>query len=121
MISASSLALSSMKWYVELRIMDKEEKTNPISFSLQTTEKQIKTKEQGTISQEVDNTEEIVYRIEIPANRYDLLCTEGLALALNIFLGRQEIPEYRQSIPNVPLQLLTVKPDVRFFSYSSKS
>ena len=26
--------------------------------------------------------------IEIPANRYDMLCFEGIALNLNIFLGR---------------------------------
>ncbi len=29
-----------------------------------------------------------VYKIEIPANRYDLLCLEGLARSLNIFLGK---------------------------------
>ena len=32
--------------------------------------------------------DEFVYKIEIPANRYDLLCLEGLARSLNIFLGK---------------------------------
>lgn len=32
-----------------------------------------------------DGSEEIVYKIEIPANRYDLLCVEGLVRALRIF------------------------------------
>ncbi|CAN6663708.1 hypothetical protein TRVA0_035S00782 [Trichomonascus vanleenenianus] len=34
-------------------------------------------------------------KIEIPANRYDLLCIEGIARALNIFLGRDKAPDYR--------------------------
>ncbi len=32
--------------------------------------------------------EETVYKIEIPANRYDLLCVEGLGKALSIFLNK---------------------------------
>jgi phenylalanyl-tRNA synthetase beta chain len=34
------------------------------------------------------SVEEIVYKIEIPANRYDLLCLEGLSRALSIFLEK---------------------------------
>lgn len=30
---------------------------------------------------------EVLYKIEIPANRYDLLCIEGLAQTLRVFLG----------------------------------
>lgn len=33
-------------------------------------------------------SEEIIYRIEVPANRYDLLCLEGLARALLIFQNK---------------------------------
>jgi len=32
--------------------------------------------------------EETVYKIEIPANRYDLLCVEGLGRALSVFLEK---------------------------------
>lgn len=32
--------------------------------------------------------EETVYKIEIPANRYDMLCVEGLGRALSIFLKK---------------------------------
>ena len=36
------------------------------------------------------------YKIEIPANRYDLLCFEGLIRALNVFLGNtKQAPIYR--------------------------
>ncbi|KAK8199172.1 phenylalanyl-tRNA synthetase beta chain [Phyllosticta capitalensis] len=38
-------------------------------------------------------------KIEIPANRYDMLCFEGIALNLNIFLGRASIPNYRLVAP----------------------
>lgn len=35
-----------------------------------------------------DASEDIIYRIDIPANRYDLLCLEGLSLGLLIFLKK---------------------------------
>ncbi|KAF9247332.1 phenylalanyl-tRNA synthetase subunit beta [Melanogaster broomeanus] len=38
-------------------------------------------------------------KVEIPANRYDLLCIEGLARALNIFLGKAEAPQYKLVYP----------------------
>ncbi|RDW60001.1 hypothetical protein BP5796_11607 [Coleophoma crateriformis] len=34
-------------------------------------------------------------KIEIPANRYDMLCFEGIALMLNIFRGKLPLPNYR--------------------------
>jgi len=37
----------------------------------------------------------VIYKIDIPANRYDMLCLEGIARALNIFLGREAPPAYR--------------------------
>ncbi|KAH9412513.1 hypothetical protein DERP_006475 [Dermatophagoides pteronyssinus] len=65
-----------------------------------TSEKQFKAKEQGITDQAITDQEEIIYRIEIPANRYDLLCLEGLARALNIFLERSTIPKYKLSKPS---------------------
>ncbi|KAJ5183477.1 Phenylalanine--tRNA ligase beta subunit [Penicillium capsulatum] len=50
-------------------------------------------------------------KIEIPANRYDLLCFEGIARMLNIFLGRQSLPEYKLSEPANGLQEIIVKED----------
>ena len=38
---------------------------------------------------------ETLYKIEVAANRYDLLCLEGLALALRIFLSKQKMPEIK--------------------------
>ncbi|WVR05649.1 phenylalanine-tRNA ligase, beta subunit [Kwoniella sp. DSM 27419] len=39
-------------------------------------------------------------KIEIPANRYDLLCLEGLARALRIFLQKEQPPAYQLSTPD---------------------
>ncbi|KAL3447920.1 hypothetical protein BJX65DRAFT_295449 [Aspergillus insuetus] len=51
-------------------------------------------------------------KIEIPANRYDLLCFEGISLMLNIFLGRKPLPNYRLVEPaGGELQKIIVKED----------
>lgn len=43
------------------------------------------------------NEEVCVYKIDIPANRYDLLCLEGLCRSLLIFQKKIEIPHYTLS------------------------
>ena len=35
----------------------------------------------------VDMSNVQVYKVEVPANRYDLLCLEGLATALNAYIS----------------------------------
>ena len=40
----------------------------------------------------------VVYKIDVPANRYDLLCVEGLSRALRIFLGDMDAPVYETTI-----------------------
>ena len=49
-------------------------------------------KQLGTAEGGADKSDEIIYKIEIPANRYDLLCVEGLVKALRIFLGLDKNP-----------------------------
>lgn len=39
--------------------------------------------------------------------RYDMLCFEGIALNLNVFLGRQEFPKYR-TVPPADGELQTM-------------
>ncbi|KAK1760427.1 phenylalanyl-tRNA synthetase [Echria macrotheca] len=47
--------------------------------------------------------------IEIPANRYDMLCFEGIALHLNIFRGKHATPDYKLlDIPESKMQTITV-------------
>lgn len=45
------------------------------------------------------------FKIEIPANRYDMLCIEGIAQALNEFLARKTQPEYKLSPPQPSFSL----------------
>ncbi|KAL9121471.1 MAG: hypothetical protein Q9187_001973 [Circinaria calcarea] len=48
-------------------------------------------------------------KIEIPANRYDMLCFEGISLMLNIFRGKRSSPNYRLvPPPDGELQTITV-------------
>jgi len=52
-------------------------------------------------------------KIEIPANRYDMLCFEGIALMLNIFREKTPLPNYRLVAPKSgKLQTITVHPEV---------
>ena len=53
-------------------------------------------------------SDKVVYKIDVPANRYDLLCVEGLSRALRIFLGDQDAPVYKLG-QTEPAAVVTVK------------
>lgn len=59
-----------------------------------TSEKEMISKEQGTDKAE-GASEVIIFKIDVPANRYDLLCVEGLTRGLLIFQQKLEAPIYR--------------------------
>lgn len=52
-------------------------------------------------------------KIEIPANRYDLLCVEGIAKALRVFLGLEKTTHYTLSSP-AKMEELYVEASVSF-------
>lgn len=54
------------------------------------------TKEQG---KKGASSGAVVYKIDVPANRYDILCMEGLSRALRIFLELEESPIFRKVEP----------------------
>ena len=58
-----------------------------------TTEQKMFENEQKKSGSHLSN--EILYKIEVAANRYDLLCLEGLALALKIFLEKEPMPVFK--------------------------
>ena len=60
-----------------------------------------------------DASDEVIYKIDIPANRYDLLCHEGISKALNVFMGRCPSPTFRLIEPanGAPRQKMVVKPE----------
>ena len=39
-------------------------------------------------------SDSVIYKIDVPANRYDLLCIEGLSRALRVFFGDVKAPVY---------------------------
>jgi phenylalanyl-tRNA synthetase beta chain len=52
-------------------------------------------------------------KIEIPANRYDMLCFEGIALNLKVFLEKEKLPKWQVTPPkDGQLQELHIKPEV---------
>lgn len=65
-------------------------------------------KEQGIIKE--DASDEVIYRIEVAANRYDLLCLEGLVRGLLIFLEKEPVPKYRITQGS---QKIIVKPAIK--------
>lgn len=61
-------------------------------------------------------SERALLKIDIPANRYDLLCQEGLARALRVFENKAKPPVYKVVPPATgkPHQIF-VKESVRYF------
>ncbi|QLL31801.1 hypothetical protein HG536_0B06690 [Torulaspora globosa] len=59
--------------------------------------------DEDTTEEALKNNEEPELKIEIGANRYDLLCIEGIAQSLNEYLGRSETPKYKLLKPTTKL------------------
>eukprot|EP00128_Syssomonas_multiformis_P012901 Colp12_sorted_trinity150504_noHs@702 len=78
-----------------------------------TTEKRMLSKEHADAKNKdelAEASEDIIYKIEIPANRYDLLCLEGLTRALLVFQEKAQPPKYKVVKAEKP-QRLVVKPE----------
>lgn len=58
-----------------------------------TSEREQIVKEKGD-KKSTEGSTDVIYKIDIPANRYDLLCTTGLVRALMIFQGKVDIPKF---------------------------
>ena len=58
-----------------------------------TSEKEMITKEKGAAAA-ADADERVIWKVDIPANRHDLLCQEGLVKAMQIFEGKKKGVEY---------------------------
>ncbi|XP_048845163.1 phenylalanine--tRNA ligase beta subunit [Brienomyrus brachyistius] len=60
-----------------------------------TSEKDIILREQGDVKAE-GASDVVLYKIDVPANRYDLLCLEGLVRGLQVFKEKIDAPRYRR-------------------------
>ncbi|XP_038303259.1 phenylalanine--tRNA ligase beta subunit isoform X1 [Canis lupus familiaris] len=72
-----------------------------------TSEKEIISKEQGNEKAE-GASDVVLYKIDVPANRYDLLCLEGLVRGLQVFKERIKAPVYKRVTPNGEIQKLII-------------
>ncbi|KAK7684172.1 phenylalanine--tRNA ligase subunit beta [Cerrena zonata] len=59
-------------------------------------------------TEECQGDERPQLKIEVPANRYDMLCIEGIAQALNEFLGHKKAADYKLN-PSTPEISLTIE------------
>ncbi|XP_074497359.1 phenylalanine--tRNA ligase beta subunit [Sebastes fasciatus] len=75
-----------------------------------TSEKELISREQGD-SKASGASDIILYKIDVPANRYDLLCLEGLVRGLQVFKNKLEAPRYRRVSPvsGEPQKLIITK------------
>ncbi|KAJ3137068.1 hypothetical protein HDU90_002239 [Geranomyces variabilis] len=76
-----------------------------------TSEKEMAAKESETAKTD-GLSEKLLYKIDIPANRYDMLCGEGISRALKTYLGMEKPPVYKVVPPaSGNMQKLVVKPE----------
>lgn len=61
--------------------------------------------DEDTTEEALKNNEEPELKIDIGANRYDLLCIEGIAQSLNEYLGRSQTPNYKLLEPTTKLTI----------------
>ncbi|EPX73794.1 phenylalanine-tRNA ligase beta subunit Frs1 [Schizosaccharomyces octosporus yFS286] len=69
--------------------------------------------EDTTNDPERDPSERPALKIEIAANRYDMLCMEGIAQALNVFNHRMDPPQYKFLPATTSLKISPETADVR--------
>ncbi|XP_062505124.1 phenylalanine--tRNA ligase beta subunit-like [Corticium candelabrum] len=76
-----------------------------------TSEKLMISRERGD-EKATEASDAVLYKIDVPANRYDLLCMEGLVRGLLIFMDKQKVPLYRAVRPQTgECQRLVIKPE----------
>ena len=61
-------------------------------------------KEQGV--EKADASDDVIYRIEVPANRCDLLCLEGLVRGILTFQQKADLPVYKVEPGSVSVTVL---------------
>ena len=59
--------------------------------------------DEDTTEEALKTGEEPELKLDISANRYDLLCIEGISQSLNEYLERKERPDYKLSKPSTKL------------------
>ncbi|KAG0243886.1 phenylalanine--tRNA ligase subunit beta [Actinomortierella wolfii] len=84
-----------------------------IELEEDTTPKELAAREVGADKVDDSVSDRPILKIDIPANRYDLLCHEGISRSLKIYLEQRKPPVYKSVPPpnGQPLQKMIVKPE----------
>jgi phenylalanyl-tRNA synthetase beta chain len=61
----------------------------------------------------IDMSKTVVYKVEVPANSYDLLCLEGLALAIRYYLGLEKDARQYKVLKPAKFEKIIVKPETK--------
>ncbi|EAN79208.1 phenylalanyl-tRNA synthetase (beta subunit), putative [Trypanosoma equiperdum] len=80
-----------------------------------TSEREMFRREQGeaVAAKGEELSDAVIYKIDTPANRYDLLCAEGMGTAMKVFLGMTPAPRFQLLNRANPLYKVTVEKSVR--------
>jgi len=74
-----------------------------------TSEQEMAEKERGADAAK-DLSKRVIYKVDVPANRYDLLCIEGLVRSLKVFKNLMPAPQFSLSTPTpLPQMKITVQ------------
>lgn len=85
------------------RLTQADEEFEDLCFEYGLEMEVIDTKNMADRFKELTDEEEEAYKIEVPANRYDLLCVEGIVQAIKAYLQIGEAPEYTITSPEKPV------------------
>ncbi|EFA77250.1 phenylalanine-tRNA ligase [Heterostelium album PN500] len=91
--------------------LDEVNKNTYVMYNIKTSERKIIEKETGVVDKNA--SDEVLYKIDVPANRYDLLCMEGLARALKVYGQQTPIPKYSITAKPAVYQKMIVTPEVK--------
>ncbi|KAN0004290.1 hypothetical protein ACTFIZ_010442 [Dictyostelium cf. discoideum] len=75
-----------------------------------TSEREMKKNETGV--EDLSVSDDVIYKIDVSANRYDLLCLEGIARALNVYNHKASIPKYQIVPPKNSHEKLYISKEV---------
>lgn len=74
-----------------------------------TSEQQLAAKDGVKVDIKNKTADKTIYKIDIPANRYDMLCGEGISRAIGAYLGIASPPKYKVIEPTKRIQMKVTK------------
>ncbi|KAI3649827.1 hypothetical protein MP228_005459 [Amoeboaphelidium protococcarum] len=93
---------------IKQRAMDSSASTSQQSQNGTTGSAQHGQKSNNNNKDQLNNlSERVILKIDVSANRYDLLCFEGLVRALRVFMGKDKPPQFHTDAPQLSMRVIT--------------